>query len=68
MSLTPRVRRARLVAISVPMHTALRLGLAAAARIREENPPALLAFHGLYAPPFADLLVRAGAAAPLAAR
>jgi radical SAM superfamily enzyme YgiQ (UPF0313 family) len=60
-----RIRRAHLVAISVPMHTALRLGIALAARIRAENPAALLAFHGLYAPLNADLLVRAGAAAVL---
>ncbi len=60
-----RVRRARLVAISVPMHTALRLGLAAAKRIRAANPAALLCFHGLYAPLNADLLVASGAAAVL---
>jgi radical SAM superfamily enzyme YgiQ (UPF0313 family) len=60
-----RVRRARLVAISVPMHTALRLGLAAAARVREVNPGALLCFHGLYAPLNAARLLRAGAAAVL---
>ncbi len=60
-----RVRRARLVVISVPMHTALRLGLAAVERIRAANPGALLCFHGLYAPLNADLLVQAGAAAVL---
>ena len=60
-----RVRRARLVAISVPMHTALRLGLEAARRIRAACPGALLCFHGLYAPLNAELLVRAGAAAVL---
>lgn len=60
-----RVRRARLVAISVPMHTALRVALAFAARIRADHPGALLAFHGLYAPLNADLLVRAGAVAAL---
>jgi len=59
------VRRARLVAVSVPMHTALRLGLAFAARARADAPGALLCFHGLYAPLNADLLVRAGAAAVL---
>ena len=62
-----RVRRARLVAISVPMHTALRLGLAAAARIRAARPDAVLCFHGLYAPLHADLLVGAGARAVLGA-
>jgi radical SAM superfamily enzyme YgiQ (UPF0313 family) len=60
-----RVGRARLVAFSVPMHTALRLGREAAARVREENPDAALAFHGLYAPLHADLLVRSGARAVL---
>ncbi|MEY2669610.1 MAG: hypothetical protein RJA59_2248, partial [Pseudomonadota bacterium] len=60
-----RVRRARLVAISVPMHTALRLGLDAAARIRSENPGAVLAFHGTYAPLHASLLIEAGASAVL---
>jgi len=43
------VKRARLVAIAVPMHTALRLGVRAAARIREMNPTAAIAFYGLYA-------------------
>jgi radical SAM superfamily enzyme YgiQ (UPF0313 family) len=60
-----RVRAARLVAVSVPRHTALRIGLAFAERVRAENPAALLAFHGLYAPLNADLLVRSGAAAVL---
>jgi radical SAM superfamily enzyme YgiQ (UPF0313 family) len=60
-----RIRRARLVAISVPMHTALRLGLEVAARVRAERPDAALAFHGLYAPLNADLLVSRGASAVL---
>jgi len=60
-----RVRRAKLVAISVPMHTAMRLGLAFATRVRAENPSAVLCFHGLYAPLNAELLVRAGASAVL---
>ncbi len=60
-----RVARARLVAVSVPMHTALRLGLAFAERVRAENPGALLCFHGLYAPLNANLLVRRGASAVL---
>lgn len=59
------VRRARLVAVSVPMHTALRLGLDAAARIRAENPGAVIAFHGTYAPLHAPLLIEAGASAVL---
>jgi len=44
-----RARRARLVAISVPMHTALRLGVRVAARVREVNPDCHVAFYGLYA-------------------
>ena len=44
-----RARRAKLVAISVPMHTALRLGVAVARRVRAENPACHIAFYGLYA-------------------
>ncbi len=43
------LRRARLVAISVPMHTALRLGVRVAARVRELSPGAHVCFFGLYA-------------------
>ena len=43
------VRRARLIAVSVPMHTALRIGVAAAARFRALNPGAFVCFFGLYA-------------------
>ncbi len=59
------VSSARLVVVSTPMHTALRLGLALAERIRADRPDALLCFHGLYAPLNADLLVRRGASAVL---
>ena len=41
--------RVRLVAISVPMHTALRLGVAIARRVRVVNPTAHVCFFGLYA-------------------
>jgi radical SAM superfamily enzyme YgiQ (UPF0313 family) len=44
-----RVARARVVAISVPMHTALRLGVVAARRIRALNPTAHLCLYGHYA-------------------
>jgi radical SAM superfamily enzyme YgiQ (UPF0313 family) len=57
------VRRARLVAIAVPMHTALRLGARAAARVREINPDAVLAFYGLYASLNADTLLGTGSGA-----
>lgn len=41
--------QANFVAISVPMHTALRLGLEAAWRVRAVNPTAHINFFGLYA-------------------
>jgi len=64
---TERVRRARLVAISVPMHTALRLGVRVAARVRETNPDAAIVFYGLYAVLNREyLLTHAGATAVLA--
>ena len=44
-----KVTRARFIAISVPMHTALRLGVIAARRIRAINPTAHVCFYGLYA-------------------
>src|SRR4051794_7411649 len=62
-----RLRRARLVAISVPMHTALRLGLALAPRGRAAAPAGVLCFHGLYAPLNAAPLLSAGARAILGA-
>src|SRR2546421_2667771 len=43
------ISRARLVAISVPMHTALRLGQQVALRVRSINPSTLICFYGLYA-------------------
>jgi radical SAM superfamily enzyme YgiQ (UPF0313 family) len=51
-----KVRRARLIAVSVPMHTALRLGVRVAERVREINPDCHLAFYGLYATLNADYL------------
>ncbi len=44
-----QVAQARLVAISVPMHTALRLGVEAARRVRDANPEAHICLYGLYA-------------------
>jgi len=44
-----KARRARLVAVAVPMHTALRLGVAAASRVRAANPDAHICFYGHYA-------------------
>lgn len=43
------IARARLVAISVPMHTALRLGVEIAERVRTVNPRAHICLFGLYA-------------------
>lgn len=60
-----KVRRARLVAIAVPMHTALRLGVRAAARVRALNPSCRVVFHGLYALLNADYLRQQGADAVL---
>ena len=48
---------ASLVCISTPMHTALRVGVAAARRVRELNPDAHLTFYGLYAHLNADYLL-----------
>ena len=44
-----KVRRARLVGVGVPMHTALRIGVRAAARMRQLNPACRIVFYGLYA-------------------
>ncbi|HLZ44804.1 MAG TPA: CUAEP/CCAEP-tail radical SAM protein [Gemmatimonadales bacterium] len=44
-----KIRRATLVAIAVPMHTALRLGVHAARRVRRQNPHCRIVFLGLYA-------------------
>jgi radical SAM superfamily enzyme YgiQ (UPF0313 family) len=52
------IARAGLVAIAVPMHTALRLGVAIAARVRRVNPDAAICFFGLYAWLNADYLLR----------
>ncbi len=56
-----RVARARLVAISVPMHTALRIGVEVAARVRAVNPTCHVCFFGLYAVLNADHLLGRGA-------
>lgn len=44
-----KARRASLVGISVPMHTALRLGMRVAQRVRSVNPRCHISFYGLYA-------------------
>lgn len=44
-----KVARAGFVGISVPMHTALRLGVRVAAEARRINPQCHICFYGLYA-------------------
>jgi radical SAM superfamily enzyme YgiQ (UPF0313 family) len=58
---TEKVARARFIGIAVPMHTALRLGVRVAERIREVNPHARICFYGLYAALNADYLLEHGA-------
>jgi len=60
-----KARRARLVAISVPMHTALRLGVRAAEQVRRLNGSCRIVFHGLYALLNAEHLSAHGADAVL---
>jgi radical SAM superfamily enzyme YgiQ (UPF0313 family) len=55
------IAQAKLVAISAPMHTALRLGTHVAARARALNPTAHICFYGLYATLNAEYLLRASA-------
>jgi len=60
-----KARRARIVAISVPMHTALRLGVRAAERVRCVNATCRIVFYGLYALLNAEYLRAHGADAVL---
>jgi radical SAM superfamily enzyme YgiQ (UPF0313 family) len=55
-----RIASADFIAISVPMHTALRLGIRVASRIGEINPNAVVCFYGLYAALNADYLLEHG--------
>ena len=55
------IERARFVAIAVPMHTALRLGVKAAGRIRSMNRSCRIALYGLYASLNAETLLGRGA-------
>jgi len=57
-TLNPKaIARARFVGICVPMHTALRLGVQVAERIREKNPHCQICFYGLYASLNAEFLL-----------
>ena len=60
------VREAHTMAIAVPMHTALRLGIRLARRARELNPSLRIGFFGLYAALNRELLLEVGASAVLA--
>ena len=55
-----KVARARFIGISVPMHTALRLGVHLLHRIREINPDVSICMYGLYAKLNADYLLSHG--------
>ena len=52
-----KVKRARFIGISVPMHTALRLGLRVAREARRINPASHICFYGIYASLNADYLL-----------
>jgi len=54
------------VALSVPMHTAMRLALRVAESIRARRPELPLCFYGLYAPVSRDLTVRSAVDAVIA--
>ena len=55
-----KVARARFIGISVPMHTALRLGVHLLHRIREINPDVSICMYGLYATLNAEYLLSHG--------
>jgi radical SAM superfamily enzyme YgiQ (UPF0313 family) len=61
------VRAADLVAISAPMHTALRLGVEVARKVRRLGPRAHICFYGLYADLNANFLFSEGLADSVAA-
>jgi radical SAM superfamily enzyme YgiQ (UPF0313 family) len=56
-----KVAHAKLVAISVPMHTALRLGVTLAERVSAVNPGCHICFFGLYAELNSEFLFAHGA-------
>ena len=55
-----KVKRAKFIGISVPMHTALRLGIHLLQRIQKLNPEATICMYGLYAELNADYLISQG--------
>ena len=54
---TEKAARAEFVGICVPMHTALRLGVHVATRLRKINPNCHICFYGLYASLNAEYLL-----------
>ena len=52
-----KAARAEFVGICVPMHTALRLGVHVATRLRRINPTCHICFYGLYASLNAEYLL-----------
>ncbi len=58
---TEKIARARFVGISVPMHTALRLGVRVIEGIRDINPKCRICCYGLYAALNSDFLLEHGA-------
>jgi radical SAM superfamily enzyme YgiQ (UPF0313 family) len=56
-----KIAKARFIGICVPMHTALRLGVRVAERVREINAGCHICFYGLYAVLNADYLLEHGA-------
>ncbi len=57
---TEKVKQAKFIGISVPMHTALRLGVHLQHRIRDLNPDVVICMYGLYAELNADYLLSIG--------
>lgn len=56
-----KATQARFVGISVPMHTAMRMGVRVIERIREINPACHICCYGLYAMLNSDYLLQHGA-------
>ena len=56
-----KIGRASFIGISVPMHTALRLGVRVVKRIRELNASCHICCYGLYAALSSDYLLKIGA-------
>ncbi len=53
-----KVKRACLIAISVPMHTALRIAIEAVTQIRKISPDVHIVFFGLYASLNSEMLLK----------